>query len=98
MAIVARTRGVSVAKVAKPPAMPPEGAHIWQAFRSLHSARVNNGFGPCPISFVDMDAWQRVMQYPLAPWEAEAVRKLDDAYLAIDAEKAEERPTKGDAL
>jgi hypothetical protein len=61
----------------------------------LHRRRGGNGYGPNPISFADINGWQHAMQYPLRPWEVEAVTLIDDAYLAIDAEKAEERATKG---
>lgn len=91
MAIVARQRGVVAVEAPVAPPLPPEAVHLWQAFRSLDAARGNNGFGPLPISFVDMDAWQRVMQYQLDPWEVEAVRMIDNAYLAVEAETPDKR-------
>jgi hypothetical protein len=60
----------------------PEGCEqLWPIFSELHSCRGNYGFGPCRITYADIDAFQRVSGVTLRPWELEAVRKADAAYL-----------------
>lgn len=55
---------------------------LWDDFLELHSARGSTGFGPARITFVDIDAWQRVNGVTLRPWQIEAIRRADNAYLA----------------
>lgn len=75
--------------------MPPESAYLWSAFLQMHRARGGNGYGPDPLGFAAINDWQRAMHCTLRPWEVEAIRAVDDVYLAVEAEKGEERPTKG---
>jgi len=63
---------------------------LWGAFLSLSKARTGNGFGPNPLPYGEIDAWCRLMQTRLDPWEVDALRRLDDAYL----EAAIEEPKK----
>lgn len=71
----------------EPPPMPPAGAHLWDTFLELHRARGGSGFGPSPISHADIEAWVRLKAWPLRPWEVDAIRALDEAYFASQAEK-----------
>lgn len=61
----------------------PDGLEtLWSDFLELHSSRGSNGFGPSRITFTDIDAWQRVNGVKLRPWQVEAIRRADNAYLA----------------
>lgn len=61
----------------------PEGCEpLWQAFKELHATRGNNGFGPNRITFGEIDAYQRVTGTVMKPWEIEAIRRADRAYIA----------------
>lgn len=78
-AVQAQT-GVAPAELATPPA-PAALAYLLDAFAELTAAR-GSGFGsPQPISWSDMAAWSRLTGQPLAPWEAQALRALDLAWL-----------------
>lgn len=41
-----------------------------------------NGMGPAPLSWREIDAWQRSTAVRLQPWEARLIRKLSLAYIA----------------
>jgi hypothetical protein len=60
----------------------PEGCEeLWRIFNELHACRGSNGFGPSRITFLDLDAWQRVTGIRLMPWEVAAIRRADSAFL-----------------
>ena len=82
-ASVARQTGK---KMPEPPALPPEVRHLWHTFLELHRTRPSSGFGPSAITFVEMDAWQRLMRMPLEVWEVGAIRQLDDVWIESTAE------------
>ena len=73
-------------KAPQPPKLPPEVVHIWNTFVQLAAARGGSGFGPQPISYTEIEAFSRVMDMPLAPWEVAAIRALDDAYFEVKSE------------
>jgi hypothetical protein len=56
-------------------------------FGELHSCRGSTGFGPMRITYTDIDAFQRVSGQVLLPWEREAIRRADNAYLTDYAER-----------
>lgn len=61
----------------------PDGCEqLWSDFLDLHASRGSNGFGPSRITFVDIDAWERVNRLKLRPWQIDAIRKADIAFLA----------------
>lgn len=41
-----------------------------------------NGMGPTPLSWIEIDAWQRLTCLELMPWEARLLRQLSTAYVA----------------
>lgn len=66
----------------------PEGCeYLWSIFRELHACRGNTMNGPCAITFVDLDAFQRVTGTKLLRWELQAIKAADGAYLANWAER-----------
>jgi len=42
----------------------------------------SNGFGPEPLSWLELEAWSRLSQVKLDAWEALTLRKLSDHYSA----------------
>ena len=42
----------------------------------------NNGFGPEPLSWQEIEAWSRLTQTSLDAWEALTIRKLSNDYSA----------------
>lgn len=53
---------------------------LWQVFKELHASRTVI-MGPCRITFAELDAYQRVTGTRLKPWEVEALRRADRAYM-----------------
>lgn len=64
------------------PVLPPECASLWSDFLDLHSSRQAGQSGPARISFIDLDAWQRVTGAKLDAWEIDAIRGADSAFMA----------------
>jgi hypothetical protein len=64
------------------PPLPPAVAALWEAFAALSAARGSNGFGPNPLTYADLAAWQQVHGVPLTGWEAEILLALDRVALA----------------
>lgn len=79
LAVVARVRGRKLDENA--PKLPREMRYLWRTFLSLHRARGSNGFGPNAITWSEMDAYCRLTGTALDPWEVEAIRALDEAFL-----------------
>lgn len=77
--------GVMPARLADAPALPEQCHSVWRAFVELHSSR-GGGMGPARITFSEMDAYQRTTGDALAPWEVQAIRAADSAYMAVQAE------------
>lgn len=64
----------------------PDGCGpLWRDFMELHNSRSWAMGGPEGISFVDIDAWQRVRGVRLEAWEIAAVKAADRAYLGVHA-------------
>lgn len=72
------------------PALPVGLEDLWGWFVQLHDSRGSSGFGPARISHLDLFAWQQVSGVSLAPWEVEAIRRADNAYLADHASRNRE--------
>ena len=57
--------------------------YVWVAFLSL-SRRRHAGFnGPQPITPEQILAWKTLHEFPLRPWEVEALEALDDIYMRV---------------
>lgn len=73
------------------PHCPAGCEELWRIFGELHSCRGTTGFGPMRITYTDLDAFQRVSGTTLQPWERDAIRKADNAYLADYAARQPKR-------
>lgn len=78
---VERQTGKTPQMLADAPTLPCGCEELWSIFCELSACRGSNGFGPSRITFVDIDAYQRVTGTKLLPWEMKAIRKADDAFL-----------------
>jgi hypothetical protein len=68
----------------EPPVGFPEPlSHIWSAFIALNNTRTTGFNGPNPITYTELLAWKEVTQNPLAPWEVEAVKRIDNIYMRV---------------
>jgi hypothetical protein len=63
------------------PPFPMPLVYLWSTFARLNGRRGGNGFGLNPIGWAEIDAYQRLTQSRLAPWEIQIVEELDDLYL-----------------
>jgi hypothetical protein len=77
------------AKLRDAPVLPEGLTSLWRAFNELHESR-GAAFGFQRITFVDMEAWQRMTGAALEPWEVELIRKADNLWLAEFAPKPKE--------
>jgi hypothetical protein len=68
------------------PPFPAELAYLWKIFCRLSNRRSSNGFGPAPIGWSDIDAFCRLSQTKLQPWEIEIIEDLDRLWLAPKSE------------
>ncbi len=73
------------------PELPADGSHIWQWFLELSAGRGSNGFGPDPISWLDLLAWMALTGTITRPAEIDAIMALDRAWLVARASDAETR-------
>lgn len=61
--------------------------HIWHVYNRLSNRRGSNGFSVNPISWVDIEAYVRLSQASLAPWEISIIEELDNLFRAEQAKK-----------
>lgn len=82
LAAVWERTGGEPARLRDAPELPAMLEPLWADFIELHNSRGSTGFGAAPITFADIDAWQRVVGLHLRPWEIAAIRAADNAYFA----------------
>lgn len=78
----------------------PEGASvIWEMFVALHHTRGSSFNGAEPIRYAEIEAYARLMRWPLEPRHVELIRAIDQVWMerarAVEAEpekKAGPRP------
>lgn len=74
---------------------PGPARHVWDWFLELHAARGGSGFGPSPITYMDIAAWAFLTKRRPQQWEIVAIRRLDQSYLEAsvraDSERGEQR-------
>lgn len=59
------------------------------------------GAGSGPLTFAEMEAWQRLTGVALTPWESQLIRQLSNEYLAESFDATQENrpaPYRGQAL
>lgn len=72
----------ALATLAAHPKPPKAAEHVWRYFREIGATRSSNGFGPNPLSRVEIRQWEKDEGIDLAPWERKAILTLDRMYLA----------------
>lgn len=65
------------------PPFPHSLFYLWVAYWELRKGLGNNGMGVQPVGWQDIKVWSELMQTPITPWEAQTLRKIDNAYLAV---------------
>lgn len=85
--IAAKASGKVHPMIADAPDLPGGCELLWADFLELHAARTTSGMGPARIGYRDIESWQRVTGANLKPWQIAAIRKADEAWFAVRAEK-----------
>lgn len=76
------------------PRLPEGAAPLWDAFRELASARSWHAHGPNPIPFAEIEAWARLMRWPLEPRHVAILRAMDLAWMeAVMVPRDSRRPS-----
>ena len=63
------------------PPFPDRYAHVWSAFLEIHTGRSYSSNGPNPLSWADIEAWDRLFKQGLKDWEIRAIKALDLVWL-----------------
>lgn len=78
------------------PEVPWAGRRIWAIFIALNATRGSGGFGPLPISNLEIEAYARLNRETLRPWEREILRAMDVAYMQAVMNRGEPEQNGGD--
>lgn len=60
---------------------------IWQYYVELSNARTSNGYSANPISYGEIEAWDKLTDSNVTPLEVKIIKRLDIVYLNHQAEK-----------
>jgi hypothetical protein len=60
---------------------PDAALYLWEWFIDLSNGRQYGECGAMPLSYAEMQAWSNLRRIRPEAWEAEAIRRLDHAYL-----------------
>ena len=88
---LAERTGRTVAEIAGLPDCPHGCELLWRDFMALSASRGSNGFAVLRLSWSEIEAYQRVNRISFAPWEIDAIRRLDSAFI----DQASKRKPKG---
>lgn len=70
----------SIATLRRAGNVPASLSHIWRWFWELNASRKGSGFGPLPIGYDDVEAWQRITGAKPSYWELRTLKAMDSAY------------------
>jgi hypothetical protein len=75
-------------------ALPAVAQSVWISFVELSMHRSSTGLGPGPLTWVDLDAWQRVTSGALSALERDWVFELDRLFLEDVSAEMKKRKAK----
>lgn len=61
--------------------IPDGGRIVWGWFLDLCRTRTSNGYGPNPISYVEIEAYARIHRWPLAPRHIDLIMAMDQVWM-----------------
>ena len=64
-----------------PVLLPATLEYIWHYFFELNDARTSNGYTMNPISFTELDAWNRLAKKDITTQEISIIKQLDGVFL-----------------
>lgn len=68
--------------------------YIWEYFQELNMARGSSGFGPSTFTYTEIDAWARLTDRKLEPWEVKLIKNIDTMWVYRMTEKKATRKIK----
>jgi hypothetical protein len=71
--------------------LPVQAEHVWRWYGELAAGRGSNGWGPDPITWADLGAWQRLTGAQPDPVELSWLLRLDQAWLKAFAAASREK-------
>jgi hypothetical protein len=79
------------------PVLLPVAAVAWEAFNDLSATRGASSAGVSPISFLEIEAYQRVTGHTFTPLDVALITTADAAFIAEAHERATPAPTTSEA-
>lgn len=77
-------------RLANRPARLPDGAGLaWRWFNDLCRTRTGNGYGPNPLSYVEIEAYARLHRWPLEPRHVDLIMAMDRVWMESAAKPAD---------
>jgi hypothetical protein len=70
--------------------IPPDLAYLWAWFIELSGSR-GGGWGPAPITYLEIKSWCDLFNITLEPWELNLIKAMDVKYLTIINEKSKSK-------
>lgn len=68
--------------------------YLWQWFVELSSSRSSSGFGANPISYLEINAWDKLNMHWIRPWEVETIKRMDAIFLDFQRENSKQQTAK----
>jgi hypothetical protein len=65
----------------EPVPIPPTLEYLWLDFLELNDARTSNGYSMNPITFTELDAWNRLARKRITAQEISIIKQLDGVFL-----------------
>ena len=67
---------------------PPRfGAELWSAFAEISGSRPQGMGGACGIPLTEIEAWCRLYNVSLSPWEIGTIKAMDAAVVSVWSEQ-----------
>ena len=68
--------------------------YLWRWFWEINDSRTSNGFGFNPISYLEIEAWDRLTMKWVSPWETETIKKMDTVFREFQADNSSKKADK----
>ena len=66
----------------EPVPFPETLEYVWRDFLELNDARTSNGYTVNPISYLELDAWNRLMNKQVTAQEISIMKQLDSVFMS----------------
>lgn len=71
-----------IPRIEREPVYSSQHSYLFSIFYELHAARSHNGFSYNPISYAELDAYQRLTARDLSSWDVRMLKQIDHIFLA----------------